>query len=198
MKVKKIYQKLMVANLFLFSTLFFSCAGNNATDETANNMDTVSTTVITFTKAEAVLNGTYGDTTLTGTATFTEDSGKVKMELQINVPAKANQSVAVHIHETGDCADTGMAAHGHWNPTNKQHGKWGEGEFHSGDIGNVPLDANGNGTLTMETDLWSIGGDSTTNILDRAIIVHGGVDDFTSQPSGNAGTRIGCGVIKGM
>jgi Cu-Zn family superoxide dismutase len=54
---------------------------------------------------------------------------------------------------------------------------------------------NGNGDMELETDLWSLGGDAKTNILNKAIIVHGGEDDFVSQPSGNAGTRIGCGVI---
>ncbi|MGZ3991255.1 MAG: superoxide dismutase family protein, partial [Flavisolibacter sp.] len=54
----------------------------------------------------------------------------------------------------------------------------------------------GKGKLKLETDLWSIGGDPLTNILDKAIIVHSGVDDYTSQPAGNAGERIGCGVIK--
>ena len=90
----------------------------------------------------------------------------------------------------------GNEAHGHWNPTNKKHGKWGSDNFHSGDIGNIQLDANGKGSKELETDLWSIGGDSTTNILDKSVIVHGGVDDYTSQPAGNAGTRIGCGVIR--
>ena len=69
-------------------------------------------------------------------------------------------------------------------------------DFHSGDIGNVQLDKEGKGTFTLETDLWTLGGSPEKNILNKALIVHGGVDDYTSQPSGNAGTRIGCGVIK--
>jgi Cu-Zn family superoxide dismutase len=125
---------------------------------------------------------------------FNEDNGKVKMKLDITVPKKANQSVAVHIHEHGSCGDMGKEAHGHWNPTKMNHGKWGSAAFHSGDIGNVSLNAEGKGTLELETDLWSISGtDSTKNILNKAIIVHGGVDDFTTQPTGNAGSRIGCG-----
>ncbi len=147
--------------------------------------------------AEAVLSGTYADTTVSGTAKFDADeNGKVKMELEINIPAKAGKSVAVHIHEHGDCGDKGAMSHGHWNPTNKQHGKWGSADFHSGDIGNVELDKQGKGTLKLETDLWTLGGGPEKNILNKALIVHGGVDDYTSQPSGNAGTRIGCGVIK--
>lgn len=147
--------------------------------------------------AEAVLAGTYADTTVSGTAKFdADDNGKVKLTLEITIPSKAGKSVAVHLHEHGDCGDNGNLSHGHWNPTNQQHGKWGSASFHSGDIGNVQLDKDGKGTLTMETDLWTLGGDAQKNILDKALIVHGGVDDYTSQPSGNAGTRIGCGVIK--
>ncbi|MEO7524640.1 MAG: superoxide dismutase family protein, partial [Ferruginibacter sp.] len=147
--------------------------------------------------AAAALTGVLPDTTVTGNVTFdAQPNGKVKMKLEISIPKKANSSVAVHIHEKGDCADMGKAAGGHWNPTNAQHGKWGGSSYHSGDIGNVSLDAKGNGTMEMETDLWTIGGGDKTNILDKSIIVHSGVDDFTSQPSGNAGTRIGCGIIK--
>ena len=101
----------------------------------------------------------------------------------------------MHIHEHPGCGDNGKDAHGHWNPTHVNHGKWGSDAFHSGDIGNVELDGEGKGTRELETDRWSIGGDSTTNILNRSIIVHGGVDDFKTQPTGNAGNRIGCGII---
>lgn len=146
--------------------------------------------------AVATLSGTKPDTTVTGTVQFDKDGNQVKMTLQISVPKMANKSVAVHIHEHGDCGDMGKGAMGHWNPTNENHGKWGSGQFHSGDIGNVNLDAQGNGTMQLTTDRWSIGGDAKTNILNRAIIVHSGVDDYTSQPSGNAGERIGCGVIQ--
>ena len=87
-------------------------------------------------------------------------------------------------------------AHGHWNPTNANHGKWGSAAFHAGDIGNVKLDGTGKGSLNLETELWSIGGSADKNILGKAIIVHGGVDDYKTQPTGNAGSRIGCGVIQ--
>jgi Cu-Zn family superoxide dismutase len=147
--------------------------------------------------AEAALSGTYPDTTVSGLVKFDAAAdGKVKMELEITVPLKANKSVAVHLHEHGDCGDTGKMAHGHWNPTNAQHGKWGEGSFHLGDIGNVKLDSKGKGKITLDTNLWTLGGPAASNILGKAVIVHGGVDDFKTQPTGNAGTRVGCGVIK--
>ncbi|HRQ15562.1 MAG TPA: superoxide dismutase family protein [Agriterribacter sp.] len=186
--------------------LVFSCNSPTSNESTADSAqvagdhthamdDTAPVPLVSH--AEAVLAGTYADTAVSGTAKFDAvDNGKVKLELEITIPAKAGKSVAVHLHEHGDCGDNGNMSHGHWNPTNQQHGKWGSASFHSGDIGNVQLDVQGKGTLTLETDLWTLGGSAEKNILDKALIVHGGVDDYTSQPSGNAGTRIGCGVIK--
>lgn len=169
------------------------------TDTGAHTMSMAPDTaaVAMVSQAEAVISATYTDTALSGSAKFVAGTdGKIKMELDITVAAKAGKLVAVHIHEHGDCGDNGKMTHGHWNPTHAQHGKWGEGSFHSGDIGNVKLDAKGKGTISVETDLWTLGGKADKNILGKAIIVHGGVDDFTTQPTGNAGSRIGCGVIK--
>lgn len=189
---------------FLMGSLFTSCnsgSDTNATaavekDSTAKTDITPNTTAVQQ-SALADITATYGDTAVAGKAAFTTESdGRVKMDLTLSIPSKANKEVAVHIHETGDCGDMGKNAHGHWNPTNEEHGKWGSAHFHRGDIGNVKLDADGNGSLEMTTDLWQLGGDETKNILGRAMIVHGGVDDFVSQPTGNAGGRIGCGVIK--
>lgn len=146
--------------------------------------------------AHADIDATKSDTTGSGRADFTsKPDGTVELNLKVSFPKMAGKSVAVHIHEHGDCSDFGKGAHGHWNPTNEAHGKWGSSAFHSGDIGNVSLDAKGEGTLTLSTNRWSIGGDEKTNILNRSIIVHSGVDDYTTQPTGNAGTRIGCGLI---
>lgn len=205
-------------NVSVFSLALVITACNNSgenksgADSTTTTVDTPMTTQDTshssmakpdtatvpmVEKAEAMLSGTYPDTTVSGMAKFTAGkNGKVKMVLEITVAAKAGKSVAVHLHEHGDCSDNGKMAHGHWNPTNAQHGKWGQGSFHSGDIGNVKLDAKGKGTATIETDIWTLGGTPDKNILGKAVIVHGGVDDFTTQPTGNAGSRIGCGVIK--
>lgn len=190
--------------------LLLAC-GNNENKTTSDTTDTTTagtemagggtsgTDTGSATTAQATLSGTQGDTTLSGTARFQESGGRVTLNLDINVPKMANKTVAVHLHEHGSCGDMGKEAHGHWNPTKMQHGKWGSGQFHRGDIGNVSLDASGKGTLQLETDLWSISNsDTTRNILNKAVIVHGGQDDFTTQPTGNAGSRIGCGVITKM
>jgi Cu-Zn family superoxide dismutase len=153
--------------------------------------------VVKVSHAQAILQPSFPDTAVTGTINFdTLKMGKVKMKLDITIPSKAGKTVAVHIHEHGDCSNKGEMAHGHWNPTKSQHGKWDSGEFHLGDIGNVKLDSKGRGQLTIETSLWSLGGSWSKNIVGKSIIIHGGTDDYKTQPSGNSGARIGCGVIQ--
>lgn len=132
---------------------------------------------------------------VTGTATFTEKNGKVTFVAKISGLQPGVH--AIHIHEKSDCsAADGSSAGGHWNPTFKKHGKWGEAEHHRGDIGNFTADEKGNGTITLTTDEWSIGGeDPTKDILGKGLIVHQGADDFVSQPAGNAGARVACSAI---
>ena len=78
-----------------------------------------------------------------------------------------------------------------------QHGKWGNSTgYHKGDIGNFKVKNDGKGTITLTTDEWCIGcEDITKDLIGKAIIVHQGIDDFVSQPSGAAGSRISCGGI---
>lgn len=168
------------------------------TTETSMPPATTETSTVPMVKhAEAKLSGTYADTTVDGTLIFDADSnGKVVMTLDITVPAKAGKTIAVHIHEHGNCGDTAKLAHGHWNPTGAQHGKWGSASFHLGDIGNIKLNSKGKGTMTLSTDLWTLGGNPDKNIIGKSIIVHGGMDDYKTQPTGNSGGRIGCGVIQ--
>lgn len=132
---------------------------------------------------------------VTGTATFIEKNGKVNFEAKISGLSPGVH--AIHIHEKADCtAEDGSSAGGHWNPTFKKHGKWGESEHHKGDIGNFTADENGNGSITMTTDQWCIGcADETKNIIGKGLIVHAGTDDFTTQPSGNAGARQACSAL---
>lgn len=132
---------------------------------------------------------------VTGTASFTEKNGKVTFVAKISGLQPGVH--AIHIHEKSDCsAADGSSAGGHWNPTFKKHGKWGQGEHHKGDIGNFTADEKGNGTITLTTDEWCIGcGDATKDIIGKGLIVHQGADDFVSQPAGNAGARVACSAI---
>lgn len=147
-------------------------------------------------QAKAVISSTKAEVQGSGAISFVQKGDEVEMKLELAFPSKAGQTVAVHIHEHGDCGNSGNDAHGHWNPTKSNHGKWGEAQFHLGDIGNVTLDANGKGSLKLETKLWSVGTGGTNDVTRKAIMVHEKADDFTTQPTGNAGARIGCGVIQ--
>ena len=133
-----------------------------------------------------------------GTATFTKTNSGTRLDLEIS-GAQEGQ-VAVHIHEGSECDNiNGAKAGGHWNPTEEPHSLWGAGAFHSGDIGNIKINKTGYARYVMLDTLgrWTIGGEKTTNVINRTIIIHSGVDDGKTQPSGNAGVRIGCGAIAG-
>ncbi|MBT8307025.1 MAG: superoxide dismutase family protein [Maribacter sp.] len=133
-----------------------------------------------------------------GEVTFTQEAGKITMVA--NFSGLTPGEHAIHLHEKADCSsDDGKSTGGHWNPTHEPHGKWGAAEgYHKGDIGNLTADAEGNATLEFITDQWCLGcEDENRNILGKAVIVHQGVDDFVSQPSGAAGARISCtGIIQ--
>lgn len=132
---------------------------------------------------------------VTGRAVFTVDGAKVRLELTVEGLSAGPH--AVHLHENGDCsAADASSAGGHWNPSASQHGQWGQDPFHRGDIGNLVPGDNGTATLTMTTDLWKVGDGSAGDVVGRSIVVHAKEDDFKTQPTGNAGGRIGCGEIR--
>ena len=145
--------------------------------------------------AKATMDATSGSS-VTGEATFIEESGKVRFELSVqNISPGAH---AVHLHEKGDCsAEDASSAGGHWNPTMKPHGRRGDGSsHHKGDVGNMEVGPDGKGVLRLLMEGWTIGGPDSTNIVGKSVIVHDKADDFVSQPAGNAGSRISCGLIK--
>lgn len=136
------------------------------------------------------------NSTATGSVVFSEQDGIVS--LNANLSGLEPGTHAIHIHEKADCSsEDATSSGGHWNPTFKNHGKWDDpAGYHKGDIGNFDADADGNGFVSMKTSEWCIGcDDPNKNILGKAIIVHQGADDFTSQPSGAAGARVSCGGI---
>lgn len=144
--------------------------------------------------ATATLDARSGST-MTGTATFTTEGDEV--ELRIDVSGLPAGKHGVHIHEKGDCSTPdAMSAGEHWNPTNEAHGKFGEHPFHRGDIGNIDVGDDGRGSLSMSTDLWTLGTGGPSDVVGRSIVVHADPDDFKTQPAGAAGTRVGCGVIR--
>ena len=102
-----------------------------------------------------------------------------------------------HIHEKGDCSAVDAAsAGGHFNPAMQPHGRAGHGAHHAGDSDNLIANANGVAHVAVQVDGVSLGGSAATDIVGRAIIVHANADDYSSQPAGNAGARVACGVIR--
>ncbi len=141
--------------------------------------------------AMAVLGAREGSA-VSGTVRFEQAGGETVIVADITglEPGKNG----FHIHETGDCsAPDFTSAGGHFNPLSADHGAPGSG--HIGDLGNLETDADGHAQLR-----WSLAGDhlgeGETSIVGRAVVVHEGEDDLTSQPSGDAGPRLACGVIE--
>lgn len=101
----------------------------------------------------------------------------------------------VHLHEVGDCSAPDAASAGpHWNPTGHAHGGPGSPEHHAGDLGNVIAGEDGSATAVVESAEFTVDGENS--VLGKAVVVHAAADDLTSQPAGNSGGRIGCGVVR--
>ena len=151
---------------------------------------------VSCTTTKTYVISSKSDTQTQGTAQFTQ-SGK-HVTLDMNVYKLKPGPHAVHIHEFGDCSSAdGSSAGGHWNPTPEKHGKWDHGEFHRGDIGNLIADKEGTARLIFKTDKWCMGcADASKNIKGKSLIIHADKDDFRTQPTGNAGGRVGCVEIK--
>lgn len=100
-----------------------------------------------------------------------------------------------HIHEKGDCGNNGEAAGGHFNPAASPHGRHAIGAHHGGDMPSLVSDVRGVARVQVELRGVTLGTDGPSDILGKAVIVHRDKDDYVTQPNGNAGPRIACGVI---
>ena len=145
------------------------------------------------TVARAALEARSGSA-LTGEGVFTREGEEVV--LTVAVTGVSPGTHAVHLHEKGDCsAPDASSAGGHWNPTSEAHGQWGHAPHHLGDVGNLEVGEDGSGRLVFRAGVWEVGTGGERDIVGHALVVHEKVDDFTTQPTGAAGGRIGCGVV---
>lgn len=144
--------------------------------------------------AKAEIRGTSATPAVSGTASFTDSRDGLKISVTIT---QAPPGVhGFHIHEFGACDDLGKAAGSHYNPDEVKHGflpKDGLQAAHAGDFGNIELDAAGAGTLELTLPKLTVAGPEY-GVAGRAVVLHEHPDDY-SQPTGNAGGRIGCGAI---
>ncbi len=143
-------------------------------------------------QAIATIEATKGNT-IKGTVKFMQTGDKTKIVAEIT-GLKPESKHGFHIHEGGECGEDGMAAKGHYNPDNQPHGGPDSPKHHAGDLGNITADKDGNAHYELTVDYISINGKNP--VVGRAVVVHQNPDDLVSQPVGNAGPRIGCGVIK--
>jgi Cu-Zn family superoxide dismutase len=144
-------------------------------------------------KAAATLEARSGST-VTGTVSFQTVGQKLRVEA--NVAGLTPGEHGFHVHEVGDCsAPDGSSAKGHFNPAAKAHGHHGGSEHHAGDMPNLVADNSGKATLSAELDMLSLT-EGPGGILKRSVVIHADPDDYKSQPAGNSGKRVACGVIR--
>ena len=143
--------------------------------------------------AVANLEPTTGNTAK-GTVSFTQHGDRVRVSAQLS-GLKPNGEHAFHVHEKGDCSSgDGMSAGGHYNPAGTPHGPQ-DAAHHAGDMPSLTADAYGNASATFELSGVAIGS-GAADLVGKGLIVHRDADDFKTQPTGNAGPRIACAVIR--
>ena len=174
------FGKTLVLLLGLFIIGWFGCYEKS--DQAADKMQT----------AVAEMQTTEGNEAH-GTVTFTKVKGGVQVVAHFEGVPEGEHGF--HIHEFGDCSSgDGKSAGGHFNPAGASHAGRDAEERHIGDLGNITADANGTAHADFVDSHLSIMGDHS--IVGKGVILHADPDDMTSQPTGAAGARISCGVIK--
>ena len=145
-------------------------------------------------RATAQLQPTKGSKTF-GEATFEEMDGKVHVVVYVQ-GLKPGQEHGLHIHEVGDCSSgDGMSTKGHFNPHGKPHANHASPERHAGDLPSLKAGKDGRAKVDAMMDVITVGA-GPASVVGRGLIVHADPDDFKTQPTGNAGARIACGVIQ--
>ena len=144
-------------------------------------------------RATAVLAPTTGNSA-TGTVTFMQAGGKVVVQGEVR-GLKPNAQHGFHVHEQGDCSSgDGMSAGGHFNPTSQPHGSHATAMHHAGDLPSLQADGRGVAQFSFESTTIAIGS-GASDVTGKGLIVHRDPDDYSTQPTGNAGPRLACAVI---
>lgn len=143
-------------------------------------------------RATAKLAPTAGNAAA-GTVTFARNGDRVRVVAEVS--GLTSGAHGFHVHEKGDCsAPDATSAGGHFNPGGQPHGNPAAGAHHAGDMPMLVADASGNAALDVTLSTIALGGDANS-IVGRAVVVHKDPDDFKTQPAGNSGARVACGVI---
>jgi superoxide dismutase, Cu-Zn family len=143
--------------------------------------------------AMAKLEATRGNA-VSGMVMFHQQGDRVMVHAKVE-GLKPGQEHGMHVHEKGDCSSgDGMSTGGHFNPGGKPHGAPDSGERHAGDLPSLKADAQGRADVKFQVAGVAVGS-GAADILGKGLIVHAMPDDFKTQPTGNSGARIACGVI---
>jgi Cu-Zn family superoxide dismutase len=144
----------------------------------------------------ATIMAPLGTSTAQGHVHFQQQSdGNVQVTADLT-GLPPNSTHGFHVHDKGACTNYGNDAGPHYNPTNAPHASPDAASHHAGDFGNVTADDKGEVHTTFTTRSISVGG--TNDVVGHAVILHANPDDLTTQPSGNAGARVACGVVEAM
>ena len=173
-------------------TLGLSACGSPDTDDTSADQTAIDP-VMTAEPMRAVAMLMTADGQEAGTATATQEGDSVAISFEgRNLPAGTH---GVHVHMVGSCEPDFSAAGGHWNPTEQTHGLEDPEGQHAGDMPNLEVDEDGSGSIQYTLE----GGATFDGLMDAdgsAFIVHAGEDDQVTDPSGDSGDRIACGVFE--
>lgn len=175
----------MILRMFIAAALLSlsACGSNGSTDKLSGVGQA----------AQADLDPKSGSD-VAGHVTFREEDGVVRVTATIN--GLTPGAHGFHVHENGDCsAADATSAGGHFNPRDNPHGspERPRDQHHAGDLGNLTADQTGKASYDQRFDHLQMSG--AESIIGRAVVVHGGEDDLRSQPAGDAGNRVACGVI---
>ncbi|MEX1063603.1 MAG: superoxide dismutase family protein [Balneolaceae bacterium] len=177
--------------LFALSLVFISCEQQTETPA-QTDMTEPDEDVPVFDRLVAVIHPTDGNEA-SGVVTFSREGDDIRVIATIS-DLEPESRHGFHIHEYGDCsADDGTSAGGHFSPYGMRHGAPTDDERHMGDMGNLAVDEEGVATIDYVDTTLELEG--AFSIAGRGVVVHAGEDDLESQPTGDAGARIGCGVI---
>ena len=150
-------------------------------------------TSVSAPSASAELQARSGSS-VSGRVTMVETSGGLRVEAQVAGLSPGEHGF--HVHEAGDCsAPDASSAKGHFNPGGKAHGHHTSSERHGGDMPNLVANAAGEARFSGVISGLTLSGPN--GVLGRSVVIHADPDDYKSQPAGNSGKRVACGVIVG-
>lgn len=187
------------AVLFAVAAVGLSACSSTPSTDTAPSASTATTTTgtaaVSTAKAAVVNLASASGSLVSGRLSVVPMNDGVHLTGEVG-GLSPGSTHAIHIHEKGDCsAADASSAGGHFNPAGAPHGKVGSGAHHGGDMDNIVANAEGVAKVDVHASGVTLGGAAVNDVAGKAVIVHAAADDYRTQPTGNAGGRVACGVI---